>query len=144
MKVHATNIRETWLPCIWRLVWALNGLKMTWYSLCLLLLFLFRTNGKKGHLDENDLRHCYDNFFRKWHSESCLITAMFKLPFHQLRGRLTIDTLEFYILPTWIKMRAKSFIKSFGKRQWNENRWRCVEKDQLRKYPSVHLEVHFF
>ena len=33
------------------------------YSVCL-LLFLFRTKGKKGHLeDENDFRHCYGNFF---------------------------------------------------------------------------------
>ena len=25
-------------------------------------------------------------------------------------------------------MRAKSFAKTFGKRYWNENRWRCLEK----------------
>ena len=61
----------------------------TWYSKCLLLLFLFRTNGKKEDLDENDFRHCHGNFFWKWHSESYLITAMFKVPSQQLRGALT-------------------------------------------------------
>ena len=42
---------------------ALNSMKMSWYSACLLLLFLFRTNGKKGRLDENDVRHCHCIFF---------------------------------------------------------------------------------
>ena len=31
---------------------------------------------------------------------------MFKVPSLQLRGILTADTLQFYILRTWIKMRA--------------------------------------
>ena len=38
-------------------------MKSPWYSACLLLLFLFRTNGKKGRLDENDFRHCHGIFF---------------------------------------------------------------------------------
>ena len=25
---------------------------------------LFKTDGKKGHLDENDLRHCYRNILK--------------------------------------------------------------------------------
>ena len=62
-------------------------LTFEWYEddmAFLLLLFLFRTNGKKGrHLDENDFRHCYGNFFRKRHSESYLITAMLKVPSQQ-------------------------------------------------------------
>ena len=73
----------------WVDLWPLNGMKMTWYSACLLLLILFRTNGKKGHLDENDFRHYDANFFQKWHSESYLITAMFKVPSQQIRGTLT-------------------------------------------------------
>ena len=28
-----------------------------------IFIFLFRTSGKKGHLDENDFRYCYGNFF---------------------------------------------------------------------------------
>ena len=57
-----------------------------------LLLFLFRANGKKRHLDEND--HCYGNFFRKCHSSSrfhssYLITAILKVLSQQLRGTVT-------------------------------------------------------
>ena len=39
-------------------------MKIPWYSACLLLLFLFRTNGKKRCLDENDFRHCHGIFFK--------------------------------------------------------------------------------
>ena len=57
--------------------------------MCLLLLFLFRTNGKKGQLDEKDFHHCYGIFFPRGHSESYLITAMFEVPSQQLRYTLT-------------------------------------------------------
>ena len=40
----------------------LNSMKMPWYSAFLLLLSLFRTNGKKGRLDENDFRHWHGIF----------------------------------------------------------------------------------
>ena len=88
LKVHVPNKREMWLPCFEK-IWPLNGMKMSWYSACLLLLFLFRANGKKGHLDEHDFRHCYGSFFRKRHSESYVITAMVKVPSQQIRGTLT-------------------------------------------------------
>ena len=29
----------------------------------IIFILLFRTNGKKEHLDENDFRRCYGNFF---------------------------------------------------------------------------------
>ena len=35
-----------------------------------IVINFIKTNGKKGHLDENDFRHCYGNSFRKCHSES--------------------------------------------------------------------------
>ena len=62
-KIHVSNEREIWLPCEWIL--PLNGMRMPWYYVCSLILFLFWTNGKKGHLDEYDFRHCYGNFFSK-------------------------------------------------------------------------------
>ena len=44
-----------------------RSLTFEWYEddmvfACLMLLILFRTNGKKGHLDKNDFRHCDGNF----------------------------------------------------------------------------------
>ena len=67
---------------------------MPWHFACSLLLFLFRTNRKEGHLDENDFCHFYGIFFRKWHSESYLITAMYKVPSQQLRGMLKTAFLK--------------------------------------------------
>ena len=64
-------------------------MKMPQYSASLLLLVWLRNNDKKVHLDEKDVRHYFGNVFRKWHSESYLITAMFKVPSQQLRGTLT-------------------------------------------------------
>ena len=78
-KVHVPNKREMWPPCFEKIL-SLNGMKMSWYSACSSLVYLFRTKGKKGHLDGNDFRHSYGNFTRKQYSESYLITAIFKVP----------------------------------------------------------------
>ena len=51
-------------------------------------IFIFRINGKKGHLDENDFRHCYGHFFA-----SDILNFdhnyMLKVPSQQLRDTLT-------------------------------------------------------
>ena len=57
-------------------------------SACSSLLFLFRTKGKKGHLNENDFRQSYGNFIQKEHTESYLIMAMFKGPSQKLLATL--------------------------------------------------------
>ena len=56
-------------------------MKMPLYSTCLLLLFLFRTNGKKGHLDESDFCHCYGNFFE---------TTILKVTWYQLYSKFLL------------------------------------------------------
>ena len=55
------------------------------FRVFILIVFV---NGKKEHMDENDFRHCYGNFIRKQHSESYLITAMFKVPSQELEATL--------------------------------------------------------
>ena len=47
-----------------------------------MLFFLFRTHGKKEHLDENEV-------FWKCYYESYLISAMFKVLYQHLQGKLT-------------------------------------------------------
>ena len=54
-----TQTRETPLPCV--------EITFEWYEGGLvfrIFIFLFRINGQKAHLDENDFRHCYGNFFK--------------------------------------------------------------------------------
>ena len=134
-----------WLPCF-EYIWPSNGMKMLKYSTCSLLLFLFRTNSIKGHLDENDVRYCYGNFFQKWHSESWLITAMFKVPVQQItrhiENRILKDTLQLINLRIWININSNTAQKKLRQTSWNKNWWKCLEKDQLHKNPSVYFEEH--
>ena len=62
-------------------------------------IFIFRTNDKKGHLDENNFRHYYSHFFA-----SAILNFdhnyMLKVPSQQLRdtdNRILKDTLELKI-----------------------------------------------
>ena len=66
---------------------------------------------------------------------------MFKVPSQQLRGTSTIlnDTLQLFILRTWINMHAKSFIKTsvdVTETRIDEVAWKKIVKQ------SVHLEEH--
>ena len=69
-------------------------LTLEWYEndmvFCVFIVIIFRSNGKKRHLDANDFRHCCGNFFGNCNSESYLITTMFKVPSQQLRSTLAI------------------------------------------------------
>ena len=115
-------------------------MKMSWSFACLLLLFLFRTNGKKVHLDENDFRPCYGNLFRKWHSR--LDHSQAQSPSsntRQIANSILKDTLQFFILRTWINMHAKSFVKTLvnvTETRIDEGAWKKIVTQ------SVHLEEH--
>ena len=92
------------------------GVKMAWYSTCSLLLLLFRTSVKKGHLDENDFRYCYGNFFfessiLKVLDHSYVQSSFSRIKWH-IENSIVKDTLQLNDLRTWINIRAKSFIKT--------------------------------
>ena len=115
---------------------------MTWYSMSLLLSMLFRMNGKIRHLDENDFCHWRGNFFRKWHSESFLTQVRSNSPLSTITRHIDNSILKdihnsiFYGHGSTCVLNLSS---DFGKRHWNENQWRWMEKDQSRKNSSVHL-----
>ena len=77
---------------------------------------LFRINGKNGHLDENNYRHCYGIFFSKvafWKLlDHSYVQSAFSTITRHTDNCILKDTLQFYILRTWINMRAKSFVKT--------------------------------
>ena len=88
---------------------------MPWYSACLLLSFLFRTNGKKGRLDENDFRHCLGIFFESgilkvtW-SQLCLKFLLNNYEAHW-KQHFEYPTVEYFTDMDQL-MCAKSFIKT--------------------------------
>ena len=75
-------------------------MKMSWDSTCSSLLFLFRTNGKKGHLDENDFRHLKTTFWKlpcswiiKWYGKTRVMSC--ELWVESLKARVKIQKWEF-------------------------------------------------
>ena len=80
-----SQTREKWDCLVLRrsdfwMIWRFHGIP------CFHFYFLFRTNGKREQLHENDFRHCYGDFLPFW---KFLITAMFKVLPQQSRGTST-------------------------------------------------------
>ena len=91
-------------------------MKTPWYSASLLLLLLFRTNGKKGHLDGSDFRYCYGMHSKVtfWKLlDHSYVQSSFSIITRHIESRILKDTLQLNILRTWINLRAKSFIKTW-------------------------------
>ena len=117
-KLHDPSERKVGLPCFEQ-IWLLNSMNAMVFRVFILYFFLFRTNFKKGYLNESYFCHCYDDFFK-----SAILKVTWKLP-----GRIYIqsffstftrhfsscilkDILQLNILRTWIKIHANSFIKT--------------------------------
>ena len=100
------------------LVLSRSDLWVVWRShgITCLLLFLFRTNSNKGHLDQNNFHHCYGYFFLKVAFWKLLDHSYIPSPLSTVTrhtdNNILKDTLQFYILWTWINMHTISFIKT--------------------------------
>ena len=78
---------------------------MPWY---LVFYFFFRTNGKNEHLDENEFRHGYGNYY--------LISAISKFFLNSYEvhyQRHLEDTLYLKIFQIYINIRANSFLDKY-------------------------------
>ena len=95
-------------------------MKMPWYSACLLLLFLFRTNGKKGRLDENDFRQCHGIFFESgilkvtW-SQLCSKFLSNKYEAHWKQHFERYPRVEYF--PDMDQLTGNMFHQDFGKHE---------------------------
>ena len=115
------------------MVWRCHGIPR--------VIFLFRSNGKKGHLDKNDFRHCNGNFFSKVAFWKLLDHSYVQSPFstntRHIDNSILKDTTLFSILRTSMNMRAKSFIKTsvnVTETRIDEGAWQKIVTQ------SVHLE----
>ena len=69
--------------------------------------FLFRGNSKKEHLDENDFRHCYGNYFKSFTLKATWyqLCSKFFLTNYKAHWQWYLkDILQLNILGTWINM----------------------------------------
>ena len=108
-------------PLFWvDLAFVLNSMKMPWYSACSLLLFLFRTNGKKGRLGENDFCHCHCIFFESdilkvtW-SQLCSKFLPNNYEAHWKQHFERYPTIEYF--PNMNELTRNIFHQDFGKHE---------------------------
>ena len=106
-------------------------MKMPWYFACLSLLFLFRTNGKKGRLDENDFRHCHGIFFESgilkvtW-SQLCSKFLPNNYEAHWKQHFERYPTVEYF--PDMDQLTRNIFHQDFGK---HEKKSKIVPRKRL-------------
>ena len=76
----------------------------------------------RGQLDENDLRHCYGNFFESTNLK--VIDHSYVLKSFATKTRhFDNDTLQMKVLRTWIKIGvANSFLSKYV----DENAWKII------------------
>ena len=134
--------------------WPLHGRKVPWYSVFLFFIF-FRSSDMKEHLDENEFRHCYGNYFKN---------AVLKVTWFQLYSNFFLnnyeahwrqhlkDTLRFKdlrlkILRTWINIHANSILGKYHEMKMGEGDleiisftkiWAC----SLKNIASVHFTFY--
>ena len=109
------------------------------------LLFLFRTNSNKGHLDQNNFHHCYGYFFESGFLKATWSQLHSKSPLSSHKAHWQQHFERYPTILYFMDMDQHAyyiFHQDCGKRDWKENRWKCLEKGKFHKNPSVHLEEH--
>ena len=75
------------------------------------IFLLFTTKSKKGHMDEDELRHCYGNFFESVVLKAAGLELCSKFCLNictrLIDDSILKDTLQFKILRKWINVCAK-------------------------------------
>ena len=107
-----------------------------------IFIFLFKTTGKKKHLDEDDFCPFYGNFFGKCRSESYLIITLFKVLSQQLWTTLTTAFERHFKMEDFTEMDHHTCSFFVGKKSWNENWQRCLKSYRLHKKPSLCFKEH--
>ena len=100
--LHEPNKKKKWES----LVLNRGDLWMMWrcHAIpCFHFYFLFRNNGKRNKLDENDFRFCYMVIFLKVSFRKYLITAIFS-NYKATWQRHLKDTFQLKILRIWINI----------------------------------------
>ena len=98
----------------------MNDLTFEWYEDALIFrvfifTFLFRTNGKKKHLDKTDFRHCYGDFFEaatRDHKNTwsqLYVEGFFSSGTRNIDNNFFKDNTQLKILHAWNKICFNSF-----------------------------------
>ena len=96
------------------------------FHVFIFIILLFRINGKKGHLAENDFRHHYGNFLKVlfWKLlDYSYVQSSFSAIMRHIDNSSLKYPLQLKIL--WINIRVNSFIKT----------WESIVKWKSKKLP---------
>ena len=111
-----------------------------------IVYFLFRNNGKKEHLDENNFRHGYGNYFK---------SAVLKVTWFQLCSTFFLnnyeahwqrhlkDILRLKILRTWINIQANSFLGKYEMKM-SECAMEIISCTKIRAYSLKNIAPRHF
>ena len=109
--------------------------------------FLFRSNGKKEHLDESNFRHGYDNFFKSavlkvtWF-QLCSTTFLDNYEAHWQRHLK--DILQLKILRTWINIQANSFLGKYHEMKMDESVMDIISCTKIQVYSLKNIAPGHF
>ena len=114
---------------------------------CFIFYFLFKSNGKKEHLDENNSRHGYGNYFK---------SAALKVSWFQLCSTFFLNNYETHwqrhlkdisqlkILPTWINIQANSFLGKYHEMKMGEGAMEIISCTKIRAYSLKNIAPGHF
>ena len=125
------------------MIWRYYGIPCVHFYL--FIIFLFRTNGKKGHLDENDFRYCYCNLSKVafwkplersyiWSSFSTIYEAPWQHHFERLPVVENVMDIDQHMC--WI---FHQDLSELHQTEIDKGTWK---KYQLHKNSSLHFEEH--
>ena len=99
------------------------------------LIFLFRSNGKKEYLNENNFRHGYCNYFRSAVLQVTWFLLCSKFFFNNHKAhwqRHLKDTLQVNSLQTWINIHTNSFLGKYYEIKMGEDTLEIISCTKIR------------
>ena len=99
-----------------------------------IFILLFRTNGWKEHLDGNNFRHSFNNYFD---------SAILKVTWSHWH-RFLKDNLQLKILLRWVNIRANSFLGEYHETKINADVRKIISCTKLRGCSSKNIAPRHF
>ena len=118
-------------------------MKMVWYSVFFIFIFLFRTNLRE-YIWMRTTSAIVMVIFSKVSSWKLLdhsyVRSSFSTIIRHIDNTILKETPQLKILRTWINISFIVLSLRLGKASWNENQRCCLKSYKLHKNPSLHFE----
>ena len=123
-------------------------MKIPRYSVCSFLVCSFRTNVKKGYLNDNVFCHCYGNFLEcailKVTFDHNYVQNSFSRIVKDIENSILKEILQFKILRTWIKTCYRSSRPEVFLGKISENRQQIHKRTPMLKCDFNKVALHLY